>query len=1148
MNEQNSNAQTKEKRMLRSACMLLAVVMVLCGVLVACKPGIQQLRNALTTAPADVLTAQAIGDSIDITLEKAEGERYMLIPGMPMPQKLTVGITEASEPCWAFVTVQEKNGADEYLTWQIADGWTQLQNADGEPVDGVYYRERGDHSLANWNVLKNDQVFANPETVTKTVLDAMAQQDENQWPRLTYRAWAINRDGLDDPRDAWNVIQQETWKVAYEPINADAGFTAALDMADGLALTAFDVNLMDELSRSVQPVSAMQVSLPVPQDAQAALVLHVLDSHDKIVSAIEGGKAIALHTADGQATIVEALDATVANGMATFTTGSFSTYYVVSGHGSTLENWWEDTQASRYNFESEVYGLDANASENREFVVEPDSTFYLYLNTGGKGPVAGNWAVTSDNTAGRIMMSTAGDGVGKVISVSADAQDGDTLKVKANNWIVTIQVDSATEIIEAAYNDPNYPVYIGITLNATTISIGHEPRVSGYDNNDWVYVTAMEDGGVTFSPSSGNYYQYNLIKPVTGSVGEIYLKENIKTVEMLEGTDDKSVKGIVDYTLDTPDITAVDVDDYIRNIDWSKIKEALLNDSSISSKLTATDNGSVQSNSGEYVLQPYAVKIQTNVYSGWHINACFVPKNQSGEWIYFDDNLDESLGQRIEFLNVPARRPWNKGQGTTGVMYTVDPKNPNSNYATVSDSNYVTLTNGQKLRFVGWNTRKDGKGDLYSISTSFGDTDGDGKGAGDKIKGTDYPLVAGGTLYAFWSSPLDRLEIHKDLIVDGDDSNRQEMKFIFNITLSRPSGLQIESGAQIIGEIFDAADGSLVKQENPISISDAQNYTIKLEFTEKQYGVIYAPKGMTYKVEESFQPGNTDYTLIGSQNATGTIEGVGEGTHVRFINGWKNTTGLLRVSKEVQLAEGQTVENWNTIKFPFTVMMTAPEGVTDPTYTYQRYNSQNIAYGDPITVEGNTISLELELAHNESVVFSGIKEGSSYTVTETVPAESEFTPDKATISGTIKANEQQEAHFINRIVETNGTLTITKAFSGCTPEEGESFVFTVTTKDKDNKTVEVAEVVIYGEGSKTLSVPYGQYTVTEDDSWSWRYTAAVSPAQPVTVSSINNPTVTFTNTKSNPNWLDSSAGVTNSLTMDTTQTTPTPQPTGSSNN
>lgn len=102
-------------------------------------------------------------------------------------------------------------------------------------------------------------------------------------------------------------------------------------------------------------------------------------------------------------------------------------------------------------------------------------------------------------------------------------------------------------------------------------------------------------------------------------------------------------------------------------------------------------------------------------------------------------------------------------------------------------------------------------------------------------------------------------------------------------------------------------------------------------------------------------------------------------------------------------------------------------------------------------------------------------------------------------------------------------LTIVKAAADDSKpiDEDQTFVFHVKGK---NNNVDM-QVVITGADKQVIkNLPVGEYTITEDTSWSWKYTPT-SKDQFVTTSDINNgaATVTFKNENEGTNWLTSLA-------------------------
>lgn len=113
--------------------------------------------------------------------------------------------------------------------------------------------------------------------------------------------------------------------------------------------------------------------------------------------------------------------------------------------------------------------------------------------------------------------------------------------------------------------------------------------------------------------------------------------------------------------------------------------------------------------------------------------------------------------------------------------------------------------------------------------------------------------------------------------------------------------------------------------------------------------------------------------------------------------------------------------------------------------------------------------------------------------------------------------KDQDCHFVVHIKSFD--LTIEKI--GCEAiDENQSFVFSVTSPNGYS-----TQVVIPGNGSVTIKgLPAGEYTITEDTSWSWRYEPTANP-QTVTVDDVENgtATVTFNNTRDHEQWLDGNA-------------------------
>lgn len=105
-------------------------------------------------------------------------------------------------------------------------------------------------------------------------------------------------------------------------------------------------------------------------------------------------------------------------------------------------------------------------------------------------------------------------------------------------------------------------------------------------------------------------------------------------------------------------------------------------------------------------------------------------------------------------------------------------------------------------------------------------------------------------------------------------------------------------------------------------------------------------------------------------------------------------------------------------------------------------------------------------------------------------------------------------------------LTIEK--TGTHIDQNQTFVFRVR-GNNNNHDVDM-QVVITGTNKQVIkNLPVGEYTITEDTNWSWKYTPVGDAGKTLTTSKIKNgaATVTFENENKGTNWLTSLAQVIN---------------------
>lgn len=130
-------------------------------------------------------------------------------------------------------------------------------------------------------------------------------------------------------------------------------------------------------------------------------------------------------------------------------------------------------------------------------------------------------------------------------------------------------------------------------------------------------------------------------------------------------------------------------------------------------------------------------------------------------------------------------------------------------------------------------------------------------------------------------------------------------------------------------------------------------------------------------------------------------------------------------------------------------------------------------------------------------------------------------------------------------------LTIKKVIPADSGFENQSFLFKIERLKEDgskDNTFAAIEVVITGftsaDQTKSVTIknlPAGNYTVTEETSWSWRYTPDGNvTAKTITAANVNNGVaeVTFTNKLENSNWIDGNTYCRNKWNDSTIERTP----------
>ena len=159
----------------------------------------------LTAQTDPVVNTFTYGDiNIELTETKPDNRQAKIIPGVDIEKDPKVTVKANSEACWLFVKVEETGTfvADK-VTYSIADGWKQ---GDGTNIPAnVYYRAvdavTNDTDFA---VLKDNKIYVSEE-LSKSDIQSITVQ-----PKLTFTAYAVQKDGIDDAATAWTKANPTT--------------------------------------------------------------------------------------------------------------------------------------------------------------------------------------------------------------------------------------------------------------------------------------------------------------------------------------------------------------------------------------------------------------------------------------------------------------------------------------------------------------------------------------------------------------------------------------------------------------------------------------------------------------------------------------------------------------------------------------------------------------------------------------------------------------------------------------------------------------------------------------------------------------------------------------------------------------------------
>ena len=168
---------------------------------------------AWLSARSETITNTFTYGDIDISLRETDTNdgdnnpntnQYEMIPGGSITKDPIVTVDAGSIDSWLFVKLEKSANYDDFMTYEIADGWTALAGH-----EGVYYRETSKSENAQTFAVLKDNTVSVKETVTKDMLNALdANPSSANYPTLTIVSYAVQKAGIDTIDAAWAVTPQ----------------------------------------------------------------------------------------------------------------------------------------------------------------------------------------------------------------------------------------------------------------------------------------------------------------------------------------------------------------------------------------------------------------------------------------------------------------------------------------------------------------------------------------------------------------------------------------------------------------------------------------------------------------------------------------------------------------------------------------------------------------------------------------------------------------------------------------------------------------------------------------------------------------------------------------------------------------------------
>ena len=182
----------KKKLLTAALCTIIAVMAIAGASLAYLQDSTETVINTFTKGEVDIDLYETKDGS------QVMSNSYKMVPGDELTKDPTVTVKAVSEKCYVFVKVEKTDNFDTFLSYEIADGWTELTEG-----SGVYYRVAEDKDTdQTFTVLADNKVTVNT-TVTTDNMNSLTGSNN---PQLKFTAYAVQFENVADAATAWGLF------------------------------------------------------------------------------------------------------------------------------------------------------------------------------------------------------------------------------------------------------------------------------------------------------------------------------------------------------------------------------------------------------------------------------------------------------------------------------------------------------------------------------------------------------------------------------------------------------------------------------------------------------------------------------------------------------------------------------------------------------------------------------------------------------------------------------------------------------------------------------------------------------------------------------------------------------------------------------